>query len=423
MFALADCNNFYASCERVFRPDLQRKPIIVLSNNDGCIVARSDESKKLGFKMGQPYHLSLNQIKKHKVQVFSSNYTLYGDMSRRVMSILESHAPQIEVYSIDEAFINLTGVETKAATDFCINTRKVVLRSTGIPISIGIASTKVLAKLANGISKKAKSTGGVFNFYEHDPDAVLSQIEVADIWGVGRQSAEKLKSARINTALDLKRANPKFIREKMTVMGERIVHELNGISCIPLETIAEPQKGITVSRSFGQRLMAYQHIEQALTKFVSRAGEKLRRQRLMANQVSVFMMTSRFDDRQPYYDKSISCNLPYPTDYTPEILHYATALLKRIYIPGKEYKKCGVMLLNLVASNHNKSDLFESRDMAKMQQLMTTLDSINSRYGAGSAYFGDIGISSNKKPLWAMRDDMKSQRYTTHWDELIETTL
>ena len=169
--------------------------------------------------------------------------------------------------------------------------------------------------------------------------------------------------------------------------------------------------------------MAYQHIEQALTKFVSRAGEKLRRQGLMANQVSVFIMTSRFDDRQPYYDKSISCNLPYPTDYTPEILHYATALLKRIYIPGKEYKKCGVMLLNLVESNRNKSDLFESRDMARMHQLMIALDSINSRYGAGSAYFGDIGILSNKKPLWAMRDDRKSQRYTTHWDELVETTL
>ncbi len=418
MFALADCNNFYASCERVFRPDLEKKPIVVLSNNDGCIVARSDESKALGFKMGEPYFLSLPKIRKYKVVVFSSNYTLYGDMSHRVMSILESQVPQIEVYSIDEAFLNLQGVKIPDATLLSTNIRNMVRRSTGIPISIGIGPTKTLAKLANRMAKKTKATDGVFNLYQHDLDKVLAQVEVGDIWGVGRQWAHWLNSAKIFTALDLKRANPKMIREKMTVIGEKIVHELNGISCIPLEVIAEPQKGITVSRSFGQKLCAYAHIEQALSKFVARAAEKLRKQKLMANQVSVFIMTNRFDDSKPYYGKNLTCNLPYPSDYTPELLHYSIALLKQIYIPGKEYKKCGVMLLNLTKANRDKTNLLDTRNHQKMNSFMVTLDRINARYGAGTAAFGDLGVCGEERPLWEMKNDMKSHRYTTCWQEL-----
>lgn len=419
MFALADCNNFYASCERVFRPDLEKKPIVVLSNNDGCIVARSDESKALGFKMGEPYFLSLPKIRKYKVVVFSSNYTLYGNMSHRVMSILESQVPQIEVYSIDEAFLNLQGVKIPDATLLCTNIRNMVRRSTGIPISIGIGATKTLAKLANRMAKKTKATDGVFNLYQHDLDRVLAQVEVGDIWGVGRQWAHWLNRAKIFTAFDLKRANPKMIREEMTVIGEKIVHELNGISCIPLEVIAEPQKGITVSRSFGQKLCAYVHVEQALSKFVGRAAEKLRRQKLMANQISVFIMTNRFDDLKPYYGKTLTCNLPYPSDYTPELLHYSIVLLKQIYIPGKEYKKCGVMLLDLTKANRNKTDLLDTRNHQKMNSFMVTLDRINARYGAGTAAFGDLGNCGEERPLWEMKNDMKSHRYTTCWQDLV----
>lgn len=272
ILALVDCNNFYASCERVFNPKLEHQPVVVLSNNDGCIIARSNEAKALGFKMGDPYHLNKDKIRQHNVQVFSSNYALYGDMSRRVMSTLANLALDVEIYSIDEAFLSLEGFEHRGLSNYAATIRTHVKRVTGIPVSIGIGPTKTLAKIANRLAKKLLGTNGVFNLLDGDVDTMLAQVEVGDVWGVGRRWAAWLNGQGIMTALDLKCADPKAIRARMTIVGERIVSELNGESCLDLELAPPPQKGITVSRSFGRQLTDREAIRQALLQFVGRAG-------------------------------------------------------------------------------------------------------------------------------------------------------
>jgi DNA polymerase V len=294
VFALADCNNFYVSCERVFQPSLEGRPVVVLSNNDGCIIARSDEAKALGFAMGDPYHLHREKLTYHGVAVFSSNYALYGDMSRRVMDTLGSFTPEIELYSIDEAFLNLAGFERRGLTDYACVIRATVKRDTGIPVSIGIGPTKTLAKIANHLAKAQPERGGVCDLAELDVDHGLAGIEVGEVWGVGPRWATWLEAQGIATALDLKRADPKAIRRKMTVVGERLVDELNGRPCLPLELALPPRQGLMVSRSFGQTFTALRPLTDALVSFVGRAGEKLRRQQLMAGQVMVFVTTNRF---------------------------------------------------------------------------------------------------------------------------------
>ena len=278
IFALVDCNSFYCSCERVFDPRLEGRPVVVLSNNDGCIIALTNESKALGLKMGDPYHLKRAELKKHRVAVFSSNYTLYGDMSRRVMQTLAAFTPELEIYSIDEAFLNLAGFEHRGLTDYARMIRAEVKQATGIPVSIGIGVTKTLAKIANRLAKKTPASGGVCNLLDAaNHDDHLARVAVGDIWGVGRQWSAWLEQQGIKTALDLKRADAKQVRAKMTVVGERIVRELNGVSCLPLELLPAVQKGITVSRSFGKLLSDKDEIRQALLRYVGRAGEKLRR--------------------------------------------------------------------------------------------------------------------------------------------------
>jgi DNA polymerase V len=296
VFALVDCNSFYCSCERVFEPRLESRPVVVLSNNDGCIIALTGEAKALGLKMGDPYHLKRKELQAGKVAVYSSNYTLYGDMSRRVMSVLAEFTPELEIYSIDEAFLNLEGFEGWGFTDYARAIRRNIKQETGIPVSIGIGCTKTLAKIANRIAKKSPGTGGVFNLIDTpDIDAVLALIEVGDIWGVGGQWSAWLQGQGIKTALELKRADAKQVRAKMTVVGERIVRELNGVSCLALELLPAPRKGITVSRSFGALLGEKEPIRQALLRYVGRAAEKLRRGRLMAERITVFARTDRFN--------------------------------------------------------------------------------------------------------------------------------
>jgi DNA polymerase V len=277
MFALADCNNFYASCERVFQPRLEGRPVVVLSNNDGCVIARSDEAKALGLKMGDPYHLHREQLIGHGVTVFSSNYALYGDMSRRVMDTLGMFTPEIELYSIDEAFLNLAGFERRGLMEYARLIRATVRRDTGIPVSIGIGPTKTLAKIANHLAKARPETCGVYNLSEAEVDHVLAGIEVREVWGVGPRWAKWLEKQEIATALDLKRTDPKAIRRKMTVVGEHLVYELNGRSCLPLELVTPPRQGLTVSRSFGQPLTTLHPMKEALVQFTGRAAEKLRR--------------------------------------------------------------------------------------------------------------------------------------------------
>jgi DNA polymerase V len=416
MFALVDCNNFYVSCERVFRPSLEGRPVVVLSNNDGCIIARSDEAKALGFAMGAPYHLNQEQLTRHGVHVFSSNYALYGDMSRRVMDTLSTFSPEIELYSIDEAFLNLTGFERRGLAAYAQQIRATVRRHTGIPVSIGIGPTKTLAKVANHVAKTESDAGGVSDLAAAgDVDRVLASVEVGEVWGVGRRWAKWLEDQGITTALDLKRADPKAIRRKMTVVGERLVYELNGRSFLPLELVTPARQGLTVSRSFGQTLTALRAINDALVQFVGRAAEKLRRQGLMAAQVMVFVTTNRFSASRPFYANNATVKLPYPTDFTPDLVEAATQLLETLYRPGFHYQKCGVMLLDLSPASHVQADLFDSRDRARQERLVRALDTLNTDYGARTVRVGNVG---GKRPAWAMRQAFLSPRYTTNWREL-----
>jgi DNA polymerase V len=415
VFALADCNNFYVSCERVFRPALEGVPVVVLSNNDGCIIARSDEAKALGFAMGDPYHLNREKLTRHGVHVFSSNYALYGDMSRRVMDTLGTFTPEIDLYSIDEAFLNLAGFERRGLAAYARQIRATVRRHTGIPVSIGIGPTKTLAKVANHLAKAHPDTGGVYELSKADVDHALAGIEVGEVWGVGPRWAQWLEGQGVATALDLKRADPKAIRRKMTVVGERIVYELNGRSCLPLELVTPPRQGLTVSRSFGQPLTALHPIKEALVQFTGRAAEKLRRQGFMAAQVMVFVTTNRFSATRPFYANSATVTLPYPTDFTPDLVEAAAGLLETLYRPGFHYQKCGVMLLDLSPGTIVQADLFDPRDRARQERLVRALDALNTDYGARTVHVGDIGGS---RPAWAMRQAFRSPSYTTNWQEL-----
>jgi DNA polymerase V len=415
IFALVDCNNFYASCERVFCPRLDALPVIVLSNNDGCIIARSPEAKALGLAMGDPYHLHRETLTRNSVEVFSSNYALYGDMSRRVMETLAAEAPEVEIYSIDEAFLNLAGLESRGLTDYARRVQATVRRHTGIPVSIGIGPTKTLAKIGNHLAKTQPDTGGVCDLTAADVDQALATVEVKEVWGVGRQWAAWLEGQGIDTALDLKRADPKAIRRKMTVVGERLVYELNGRSCLPLELVAPRRKGLTVSRSFGRPLTRLEPIKEALLQFVGRAGEKLRRQRLMTSHLMVFVMTNRFSTMRPFYGQSATMRLPYPSDYTPDLIRAAVQLLDRIYRPGFHYQTCGVMLMDLSPAAYHRRDLFDTRDHVRQARLMRALDCLNADYGARTVHIGSFG---GNRPAWAMRQAFRSPRYTTNWKEL-----
>lgn len=419
VFALVDCNNFYASCERAFRPSLEGRPVVVLSNNDGCVIARSNEAKALGFKMGDPYHHNRDKIRLHKVAVFSSNYTLYGDMSRRVMETLEAHAPAVEVYSIDEAFLDLDGMAAPLRAGLARNVRQAVGQGTGIPVSIGIGQTKTLAKLANRVAKKDRLQGGVFDLLaEGDPAAVLRQVAVGDVWGVGPQWAAWLTAQGIVTALDLREAAPKAIRQRMTVVGERIVYELRGISCLSLELAPAPQQGITVSRSFGCLLSEIEPLQDALLRHVARAAEKLRAQGLQAGRITVFANSNRFDSARPFYGRSATRALSLPTDHTPDLLRHAAALLPQVYRQGVAFQKAGVMLLDLRPASRTPHDLLDRRDQLRDAAAMTAMDTLNQRFGARTVQLAAGSQLANRKASWTARADLLSPRYTTAWEEL-----
>jgi DNA polymerase V len=415
IFALVDCNQFYVSCERVFQPRLEARPVVVLSNNDGCIIARSPEAKALGLAMGAPYHLHRRTLARHGVEVFSSNYALYGDMSRRVMETLAAQAPEIEIYSIDEAFLNLAGLESRGLADYARHLQATVQRHTGIPVSIGIGPTKTLAKVANHLAKAQPDAGGVCDLTAVDLDRSLAHVDVKEVWGIGRQWAAWLEGQGIHTARDLRRADAKAIRRHMTVVGERLVYELNGRSCLPLELVAPRRQGLTVSRSFGRPLTQLDRIKEALLQFVGRAGEKLRRQHLMTSHLMLFVMTNRFSTTRPFYGQSATMRLPYPTDYTPDLIRAAVPLLDRIYRPGFHYQTCGVMLMDLSPAAYHRRDLFDTRDQVRQAQLMRALDSLNADYGARTVHIGSFG---GNRPAWAMRQAFRSPRYTTNWQEL-----
>jgi len=413
IFALVDCNNFFASCERVFRPDLWDRPIVVLSNNDGNIIARSDESKALGIKMAEPYFKIRTFLKKNRVEVFSSNYTLYGDMSHRVMSVLKHLESDVEIYSIDEAFISLPADKKFDFTDHGRHIKAVVQKWTGMPVSIGFAQTKTLAKIANRIAKKSSQHKGVFDLTAYDNiDAILSRIEVKDVWGIGRQYTRKLNNYGIFTARDLKHSNDKWIRKHLTVMGLRTVWELRGKPCIPVEDAPAPKKGIITSKSFSHPVTSLEELKEAVATYVSRAAEKLRFQHSITNVLHVFLSTNRFKPDTPQYSNSLLMVLPEPTASTPTLIKRSLHGLEKIYRPGFEYKKAGVMLAEIMPEAYRQGNLFnQGRDD---RNLMGALDSINAKWGQSTVQYAAAGF----KKAWMFKREKLSNAYTTQWDQL-----
>jgi DNA polymerase V len=415
--ALVDCNSFYCSCERVFQPHLNRKPVIVLSNNDGCVVARTDESKALGIKMGEPYFKIREFCKKNGVQVFSSNYTLYGDMSRRVMTTLTQFTPEMEVYSIDEAFLSLKGFALNTLSDYGHEIRQTVFQNSGIPVSVGIAPTKVLAKVANAYAKKNKvATQGVFNLMDPQTvDPILKKFPVEDVWGIGRKSAAKLKARGLHTAFDLKNANEFEIQRMLTIVGKNILRELKGIPCFDLEIEKKDQQQIISSRSFGQPIFDLASLREAVANHVSTAAEKLRKQDALTKTIMVFIQTNPFKNTPQYYN-SCTMDLLSGSAITNKLIKSAFECLDRIYRDGYEYKKAGVMFMNLQKRSQSQMDLFYKHDSAEELKLMSTLDEINQFEGRGTLKFAACGIN----PFSKMLSDMKSRAYTTRWSDLLE---
>ncbi|WP_019498761.1 Y-family DNA polymerase [Pseudanabaena sp. PCC 6802] len=416
LFALVDCNNFYVSCERVFNPSLENKPTIVLSNNDGCVVSRSPEAKELGIKMGIPVFQAKDLIAKHNVQVYSSNYALYGDMSRRVMNSLSYFVPEVEIYSVDEAFLNLSGFSS-LAPEFLLRynqfMRAKVRQWTGIPVSIGIGTTKTLAKVASHVAKQ--SARGVAELLtEEAQEAVLATLNVEDVWGIGKKLATHLRSHGINTALQLRDADEEIIRQAIGIVGVRVVLELRGISCLPLAIMPVARHGITVSQSFSHPVESLEELKEATATYIAKAARKLRRENLAANLLSVYLTTNRFSHQTQQYSKSTTITLPVASNYTPELIQYATQALEDIYQSGYRYKKVGVLMSELVPAERSQIDLFDERDRERARKLMQTVDEINHKLGQDAIKFAAEGI----KQLWRLRSQYRSPRYTTCWEEL-----
>ncbi len=413
--ALVDCNNFYASCERVFQPTLRGKPVVVLSNNDGCVIARSNEAKELGIEMGAPWHLNREKFSGAGVIVKSSNYTLYGDMSARVMKTLLSFSPVLEIYSIDEAFLGLEGFEDRLE-DHARTLRATVLQWTGIPVSVGIAPTKTLAKVANRLAKKDSASCGVrVLMAAADQERALAQLELSDLWGVARRLSGRLKAQGVVTPLALRNADPQQIRQTLGVVGERLVRELRGESCIEIEEIAPNRKSLIASRSFGRPVETLIEMQEAVATYASRAAEKMRRQNLATANLIVFVETNPFRTQDRQYRASQSAQLPIATADTGRLVAAALGALVAIWREGYRYKKAGVMLLDLAPANALQGSLFAAPDSPASQARMRALDVINRRYGRGALIIGAAGVKS----AWRLRREHVSKSYTTSWSELL----
>lgn len=415
-FALIDCNNFYASCEKLFRPDLKDKPVIVASNNDGCAVARSAEAKALGIKMGTPLFQMKDLIRNHHVQVFSSNYALYADISNRVMTIIESLVPRLEIYSIDEAFADLTGVsDIVDLAVYASDMREQIERCVGIRTCVGVAPTKTLAKLANYGAKKYPKTGGIVDLSDPLRQRRLMNITpVNEVWGVGRRIAKRLKLFGIETVLQLADADLKTIRKSFSVVLERTVRELRGQSCLALEDVAPTKKQIVVSRSFGDRVESVTDLQSAIASFAVRGAEKLRYENQAALQMSVFMRTSPFRTSDAQYSNSANVHFQRPTQDTRDLLEAAHRLCESLYKPGYSYAKAGIMLSDFYEPGVFQCSLFDTQQpKPKSKALMNVLDSLN-RQKSGSLFFASEKTSDN----WSMKREHLSPAYTTRWDEL-----
>lgn len=419
MFALVDVNAFYASCESAFRPDLKGKPVVVLSNNDGCVIASNVEAKVLGVNMGAPYFKQKDLFRRYGVFCFSSNYELYADMSSRVMSILEELSPHVEIYSIDEAFCDLTGVRNcRDLTDFGQEIRSTILQKTRLTVGVGIAQTKTLAKLANHAAKKwQEQTGGVVDLSNIERQRkLMAALPVDEVWGIGRRLGKKLDVMGIKTVLDLADTDIRFIRKHFSVVLERTVRELRGEPCLALEEFAPDKQEIICSRSFGEKLTDYNAMREAICTYASRAAEKLRREHQYCRFISTFIKTSPFALNEPYYGNSASIKLLTPTQDSRDIIAAATRSLDAVWREGLRYQKAGVMLGDFFSSGVAQLNLFDNNvPRRNSEKLMDLLDTLNAEKGKGTLYFAGQGI---QQP-WAMKRDMLSPRYTTRYSDLL----
>ncbi|HDH1515727.1 TPA: Y-family DNA polymerase [Klebsiella quasipneumoniae subsp. similipneumoniae] len=417
MFALVDVNSFYASCETIFRPDLHGRAVVVLSNNDGCIIARSAEAKKLGIKMGDPYFKCKDYFRQQGVVCFSSNYELYADMSHRVMTTLEEMCPRVEIYSIDEAFCDLTGVRNcRVLEEFGRELKDTVYRNTRLPVGVGIAQTKTLAKLANHAAKTWKATGGVVDLSNVERQRkLMALLPVDEVWGVGRRISKKLEAMGIKTVLQLADTDIRFIRKHFNVVLERTVRELRGEPCLGLEEFAPVKQEIVCSRSFGQRISTYEEMRQAICLYASRAAEKLRGEHQYCRFISAFVKTSPFALNEPYYGNSTSVKLLTPTQDSRDIITAATKCLDAIWRDGHRYQKAGVMLSDFYSQGVAQLNLFDDNaPRQNSEKLMEVLDHLNAKDGRGTLYFAGQGIQA----AWQMKREMLSPRYTTRFSDL-----
>ncbi|BDQ34033.1 Y-family DNA polymerase [Pseudodesulfovibrio portus] len=420
-YALIDCNNFYASCERAFRPELRKRPVVVLSNNDGCIIARSNEAKDLGVPMGKPYFKCRNMLERNGVAVFSSNYALYGDLSARVMRVLTRFCPEVEIYSIDEAFCDLTGVPGGAEA-FGRRLRATVFRWTGIPVSVGIAPTKTLAKLANRFAKKQPRCRGVFDLSASpDPDRVLKWTEVGDVWGIGPRHARRLRKLGVNNALEFRGLKRDWVKKRMTIAGLHTLLELRGWPCFDFADGPVDKKTIVSSRSFGHPVTRLDHLLEAAAQYTTRAAEKLRRQNAVTSNILVFLQTNTFKLGEPQHSGTRSVPLPVATSHTPTLIRAACAAMESIFKDGYSYKKCGVMLSGLEPEHSRWLSLLALPPAHRPDHkpLMQAVDSCNSRWGRDTVSFA----ASGTRRSWKMKREMMSPRYTTVWDEILRVTV
>lgn len=420
MFALVDVNSFYASCETAFRPDLKGRPVVVLSNNDACVIARNAEAKRAGVKMGDPYFRQKDLFRRYGVVCFSSNYELYADMSSRVMSTLEAMSPRCEIYSIDEAFCDLTGVRNcRVLQEFGQELKDAVYQNTGLAVGVGIAQTKTLAKLANHAAKKwQRQTGGVVDLSNLDRQRkLMAALPVEEVWGVGRRISKKLEAMGIKTVLDLADTDIRFIRKHFNVVLERTVRELRGEPCLELEEFAPVKQEIVCSRSFGERVTDYDAMRQAICSYASRAAEKLRGEHQYCRFISTFVKTSPFALNEPYYGNSASVKLLTPTQDSRDIIAAATRSLDAIWKDGHRYQKAGVMLGDFFSQGIAQLNLFDDNAPRRgSEKLMEVLDHLNAKEGKGALYFAGQGIQQQ----WAMKREMLSPRYTTRYEDLLQ---
>lgn len=419
MFALIDCNNFYASCERVFRPELNGKPIVVLSNNDGCVIARSNEAKAVGVPMGAPAFEYENLFKQHHVQVFSANFALYGDMSNRVMTILSDFSPEIEIYSIDEAFLKLSGFDLFDLQEYGEQICKKVKKWTGIPVSIGIAPTKALAKVANRIAKKypARTNGSYIIDSDEKRVKALKWLKIEDVWGIGRQHTKRLKAQNIHKAYDFTQFSDGWVRKNMAVVGLRLKQELQGTPILGLEQ-PQPKKNIATTRSFEKNYTQFEEMAERISTFAATCAEKLRKQSSCCNSLMVFIQTNRNRKDLPQYSRSIVIQLPYVTNSTIELAHFSNQALQRIFRAGYHYKRAGVILQDFTPENTRQISLFDNR-CEKHIPLMKAIDEINQKYGQQKIRLA----SQNLKKVWKMKQEKLSPRYSTSLSDVITINL